>query len=204
MQNLIVTIRRLCPALQAETPQSAAFHPDRVNDSASKYDLERTLPYLLNRAGVRMGNSFTGEIQPRFDVPLPLWRILASLLRQNPQRLTELAEHTSTELSTVSRLVSAAVKRGLVSRSRAGDDARSVAISLTDAGRELVLQIVPMAELYERIALSGFEEQEVVQLKEWLRRIFQNISSLGPRGEGNGRARRAVPDAADATSAMGK
>lgn len=175
-----------------------------MNDSASKYDLERTLPYLLNRAGVRMGNSFTGEIQPRFGVPLPLWRILASLLRQNPQRLTELAEHTSIELSTVSRLVSAAVKRGLVSRSRAGDDARSVAISLTDTGRELVLQIVPMAELYERIALSGFEEHEVVLLKEWLRRIFQNISSLGPREEGTARARRPMPDAADGATAMGK
>ena len=175
-----------------------------MNDSTSQYDLERTLPYLLNCAGVRMGSAFTDEIQPRFDVPLPLWRILASLLRQNPQRLTELAEHTSTELSTVSRLVSAAVKRGLVSRSRAGDDARSVAISLTAPGRELVLQIVPMAELYERIALSGFEEHEVAQLKEWLRRIFQNIISLGPREEGAARRRRTPQEAADSAAAMGK
>lgn len=175
-----------------------------MTDSTSQFDLERTLPYLLNRAGVRMGNSFTDEIQPRFDVPLPLWRILASLLRQDTQRLTELAEHTSIELSTVSRLVSAAVKRGLVSRSRGDGDARSVAISLTDKGRQLVTQIVPIAELYERIALSGFEEHEVVLLKEWLRRIFTNISSLGPREDGQPRQRRAVQESADSAAAMGK
>ena len=175
-----------------------------MNDSSGKFDLERTLPYLLNRAGVRMGNSFNDEIRPRFEVQLPLWRILASLLQQNPQRLTELAEHTSIELSTVSRLVSAAVRRGLVSRSRGDDDARSVAISLTDAGRELVMQIVPMAELYERIALSGFEEHEVVLLKDWLRRIYQNIISLGPREEGSARPRRASPPVADGLPAMGK
>ena len=69
------------------------------------------------------------------------------------------------------------MRRGLLSRQRGGGDARSVAISLTESGRAIALQLVPIAQLYERIALSGFEEHEVAQLKEWLRRVYRNITS---------------------------
>lgn len=161
-----------------------------MSDPLEQHDLGASLPYLLNRAGVHIAAAFIDEVGPRFGVTVPLWRILAALLRQDGQRLTELAEHTSIDVSTVSRLVSGAVRRGLVSRHRAEDDARSVAIGLTEAGRALVLQIVPVAQLYERIALSGFDEQEVAQLKDYLNRVYRNVVSLGPKSAAP-RARRA-------------
>lgn len=161
-----------------------------MTEPEQPFVLEDTVPYLLNRAGVRIGNAFTDEIEPIHGASLHQWRVLASLLHQDPQRLTELAEHTSIEVSTVSRLVTGAIRRGWLSRQRSGDDARSVAISLTPAGRAVALQMVPMARLYERIALSGFQEHEVAQLKEWLRRIYQNMASLGPAATPRARGAR--------------
>jgi len=152
-----------------------------MTDPLEQHDLGASLPYLLNRAGVHIAAAFHEEVGPRFGVTVPLWRILAALVREDGQRLTELAERTSIDVSTVSRLVSGAVRRGLVSRHRSEDDARSVAIGLTEAGRALALQIVPVAQLYERIALSGFDEQEVAQLKSYLNRAYRNIISLGPK-----------------------
>lgn len=143
------------------------------------YDLEMTLPYLLNRAGVHIGNAFNQEIR-RFRLTLPTWRILASLFHADNQRLTELSQHTSIEISTLSRLVVAAQRRGLVARRPSSDDARAIRISLTGAGRDLALQVIPLAQLYERIALAGIDTEETTRLKALLARIYDNIVSLGP------------------------
>src|SRR5688572_24632704 len=112
--------------------------PDKAPDASISHghDLEQALPYLLARAGVRMGQAFTRELKP-FDVTLPDWRILASLLHKPHQRLAELAEHTSSEPSTLSRMVDALVERGLLVRERSSTDGRAIALSLTTHGHEL-------------------------------------------------------------------
>jgi DNA-binding MarR family transcriptional regulator len=149
-------------------------------DPAADFDLAETLPYLLNRAGVRIGAAFSEDIQ-RFGVSLHQWRILASLCRQAPQNITELAAHTSIEVSTLSRIVAALVADGMLARLRSGDDARAVSLTLTDEGREAAGRIIPVAALYERIALSGMSAEEVVLLKQLLARVYDNVISLGPR-----------------------
>jgi MarR family transcriptional regulator, organic hydroperoxide resistance regulator len=141
------------------------------------FDLETFVPYLLNRAGVHIAAGFAQELQ-RFGISLQVWRLLASLLHQDQQKLMDLAAHTSVEASTVSRVVGAMQRKGLVNRRRSGADARSVVISLTEKGRSLALQILPLAQLYERIALAGFAADEVAQLKRLLTRLYENISSL--------------------------
>ena len=52
----------------------------------------------------------------QYGISLQVWRILASLLWRDRQRITELALNTSIEVSTVSRLVAANVRRGLLTR----------------------------------------------------------------------------------------
>lgn len=151
---------------------------DDNNFQISNYELENALPYLLNRAGVRIGDAFSVELA-KFDVSLPMWRVLASLLHQDGQRMTHLAEHTSTDISTLSRLVASLEKKGLVLRTPAPDDRRSVIVGFTDAGRDLAGRIAPLAELYERIALANIPADEAAMLKRHLRQIFINIASLG-------------------------
>src|SRR3954451_20679175 len=70
----------------------------------SDHDLEQAIPYLLARAGVRMGQAFTRELKP-FGLSLTEWRICSALNHQPHQRLAELANHTSAETSTLSRTV---------------------------------------------------------------------------------------------------
>ncbi len=144
------------------------------------YSLENALPYLLNRAGVRIGDTFSKELE-KFDITLPMWRVLASLLHEDGQRMTQLAEHTSIEISTLSRLVAGLEKKGFVKRKPAEDDRRSVSAQLTRTGRNLAVQIAPLADLYERIALASISSEDAMLLKRLLRQIYTNISSLGPQ-----------------------
>ena len=67
------------------------------------YRLTTSLPYLLNRLGVRMGMLFSQKIAA-YGLNLQMYRVLAALREKPDQKLSSLAEMTTTELSTMSRL----------------------------------------------------------------------------------------------------
>ena len=157
-------------------------HPMKVEGEfkLDDYALEKAVPYLLNRAGVRIGEAFSEELV-KFNLTLPMYRVLASLLRIDAQRMTHLAEYTSIDISTLSRLVAGMEKKGLVKREPGRKDKRSVHVMLQEPGRDLVMRLAPLADLYERVALANITPDEVATLKRLLIRIYDNIESLGSR-----------------------
>ena len=140
-------------------------------------DLEKSIPYLVARAGVRMGQSFTREIR-KFELTLIEWRVCSTLHHKPRQRLSEVASNTSTEPSTLSRVVDGLMQRGLLLRDRSGDDARALALSLTPEGSTLTLRLIPIAQLYERVSLTGFSSAQADQLRDMLRRLYDNMTPL--------------------------
>jgi len=139
--------------------------------------LDSYLPYLLNRAGVRIATAFSEEVRP-LGATLQMWRVLAALREQDGRRMGDLSETTSIEVSTLTRLVDTMEKKGLVVRRRDADDARVVALHVTPAGRRLTQRITPIAERYERVALAGFTAVETDTLKATLRRLYINMEAL--------------------------
>ncbi len=140
-------------------------------------NLENALPFLLARAGMKMGLSFVKEIKP-FNLSLIEWRVCAALHHEQQQRLSDVAYHTSSDPSTLSRTVDGLIKRGLVKRERSEIDARALELSLTPVGLDLTEKIIPFAHLYEKVALAGFSESEAKLLREMLNKIYKNMSSL--------------------------
>jgi DNA-binding MarR family transcriptional regulator len=147
--------------------------------------LDAYLPYLLNRAGARIAASFGEEVRP-LGATLQIWRVLAALHEHDGRRMGDLAETTSIEMSTLTRLVDNMEKKGLVSRSRDAADARVVVLHVASAGRRLTQRILPIAERYEKVALAGFDAREAEQLRRALRRLYDNMDGLEspqrPRG----------------------
>ncbi len=143
-----------------------------------EYALEKAVPYLLNRAGVRIGETFSKELV-KFNLTLPMYRVLASLLRIDAQRMTHLAEYTSIDISTLSRLVASMERKNLVRRQPGETDKRSVHVMLEETGRDLAMRVAPLADLYERVALANISADEIATLKRLLVQIYDNIGSLG-------------------------
>lgn len=143
------------------------------------YRLTDSLPYLLNRVGVRMGELFSRRIAG-FDVTLPMYRVMAALWEQGDQRLGDLAFMTSIEMSTLSRLIGAMKRKGLVSRKRLEDNARTVAINLTAKGRTLVEELIPLAKHFEEVAVGDSPKQGLSDLKTTLSQIYHSLGTLEP------------------------
>jgi MarR family transcriptional regulator, organic hydroperoxide resistance regulator len=153
------------------------------------YRLTNSLPYLLNRVGVRMGDLFSRRIAG-YDVTLPMYRVMAALWEQGDQRLGDLAAMTSLEISTASRLIGTMKRKGLVSRKRLEDNARTVAINLTAKGKALVEELIPIAMHFEEVAIRGFARNGVVDLKATLAQIYTSLGAIEPEIEEAERQRR--------------
>jgi DNA-binding MarR family transcriptional regulator len=85
--------------------------------------------------------------------------VLHELGKTPAMSLSDLAEKTRTDQSSVSVVVSRLVERGYVTRERDSRDARRLVLSLTPTGRELADKSPPVAqekiiEVLERMSLS--------------------------------------------------
>lgn len=140
-------------------------------------DLSQYVPYLLNRAGRRIADAFTRELAG-FGVTLPMWRVMASLRSEGPQRLGDLSELTAIEASTLSRLLGHMEEQALVRRARSSGDARAITVSLTRRAAALTDRIVPLALRYEQVALNGMSDAEVAILKRLLAQMHENLGDL--------------------------
>lgn len=147
-----------------------------------KLNLQTFLPYLLNRAGLRVGIMFSRDIEP-FDITLPMWRVMVELRHNGDHRLGELSERTAIDMSTLSRLLVAMQRRNLIVRRRSGVDARALSLTLTARGLALTDTIVPHAVHYEVAAVAGMTAHEIAALKNLLKRVYLNLEKL-ERGDG--------------------
>jgi MarR family transcriptional regulator, organic hydroperoxide resistance regulator len=141
------------------------------------FDLGQFLPYLINRAGVRLAVNFARDIADT-GVALQEWRVLAVLAATGEQRLSDLADLTSIDLSTLSRLVTRMARQGLVARLNGNADRRERRIALTQRGRDRTRAIIPTARRYERLAVAGFSAAQERELKQLLRRVYANLARL--------------------------
>ncbi|GGF20259.1 hypothetical protein GCM10011611_27810 [Aliidongia dinghuensis] len=142
------------------------------------YRLSDSFPYLIARLGIRMGDLFVQVIK-RDGLSLQMYRVLAALAEEaRPLKLGELAALTSTDLSTLSRIVAGMHKRGVLTRQRPENDQRSLQVTLTEAGRALADRYMPVAAHYEEVVTSSLTTAEALSLKATLIQLYENLDQL--------------------------
>jgi DNA-binding MarR family transcriptional regulator len=145
--------------------------------SPSKLDLGDYLPYLVNRVGTIIADQFGDEALAAHGLSIAMWRVIAVLAGSGSHRQIDLAELTSTDASTLSRLVSRLVRMGLVLRTRSTNSNREVAVELSAKGKALVSRLIPVALAYEKVAVAALSREETLVLKRCLRRVYGNMKS---------------------------
>lgn len=148
-----------------------------VNTPRRPQELEKAIPFLMARAGSRMGNAFAKALKA-FDLNLSEWRVCASLLYVPRQTLSELSLHASSDISALSRIIDRLEGQALVRREKSTTDGRSVRVVLTEKGQELALSIIPVAKRHESVLLTGFTPDEVKALRDMLLRLYENAEGL--------------------------
>ena len=152
-----------------------------VGTHPEKLDLADYLPYLVNRVGTIIADQFGQEALAAHGLSIAMWRVMAVLSSAGAQRQIDLAELTSTDASTLSRLVTRLTQLNLVTRTRSASSNREVAVKLSTRGDALVGRLIPIAKAYEATAIAGLPPQELAVLKRCLRRVYCNMQDYRAR-----------------------
>ena len=75
------------------------------------------------------------------EVTLPQYRALVVLGSRGPQRVIDLAGFLDVTASTATRMCDRLARKGLIRRQRLSNDRRTVRVSISTAGRELVAAV---------------------------------------------------------------
>lgn len=104
----------------------------------------------LRRVARQMSKRYDDALRP-LGLKAGQFTILASLLRDRPVPLTGLARGLGMDRTTLTKDLQPLVQRGLVQSFTPREDARVRALALTDAGRALLSQAVPLWSDAQRV-----------------------------------------------------
>jgi DNA-binding MarR family transcriptional regulator len=138
------------------------------------HDLDQSVGYLLNRAASIIAARFSDDLKLH-NINLQTWRVLAALRHEDHQTLSDLASHTGSELSYLSRAVGALEAKGLVERHESPADRRNIHLSITDAGAAIVAELAPRARQIELMSMQGVTAHEFAITLKTLRAVYSNL-----------------------------
>src|SRR3981189_683359 len=150
---------------------------ENASKKGSRLDLFRFVPFRLNRLAAEVSAALSGEYQQRYGLDIPEWRVLATIGFRNEACSAQYIAHcTRTHKSTISRAVTALMKRQLVERVENQDDRREFQLRMTPKGSALYQQLIPRLLRREQEILSCLSAQE---RKDFARLLGTIERSLG-------------------------
>ena len=105
------------------------------------------------------------------DLSVSQFGVLEALYHLGPMPVGQLAGKILRSSANLTLVIDNLVKRGLAARERRADDRRTVEISLTDAGRELVAGILPHHVAGVVAAFNGLSAEEQATLGVLCRKL---------------------------------
>ena len=139
-------------------------------------ELSNYLPYLVNRVGFALVESFTKDALKAHGLSIDMWRVLAALAHAGEQRQIDLVGRTSIDASTMSRLVTRLARMGLVLRARSKTSSREVVVALAPKGTALVQRTIPIAHALEATTAAGLPAKDLAVTKRALRHFYDNLA----------------------------
>ena len=164
--SLLRTRSGVRPAPRQESPA----------EKRSKLDLFRFVPFRLNRLAAEVSAALSSEYQERYGLDIPEWRVLATLGFRNDACSAQYIAHcTRTHKSTISRAVTALMKRQLVERVENEDDRREFRLRMTQKGNALYEELIPRLLRKEGEILSCLSVQERKDFARLLGKIENSL-----------------------------
>jgi DNA-binding MarR family transcriptional regulator len=171
--------RFLANALSRHAPgldRGVATGPRKESAAGKRLDLFKFVPFRLNRLAAEVSSALSVEYQERYGLDIPEWRVLATLGFRNDACSAQYIAHcTRTHKSTISRAVTALMKRQMVERVENADDRREFRLRLTRKGKALYEELIPRLLRKEQEILSCLSAPDRKQLALLLGKVEKSL-----------------------------
>lgn len=128
------------------------------------FNLDAFLPYRLAVLAAQVSRGFSGRYRERFGLSISEWRVMAHLSQADSVSVRDIHNRANLEKSKASRAAARLEAAGLVAKREGESDRRLVAISLTDKGREMMAELIPVALGYEAELLAALSAEDKAAL----------------------------------------
>ncbi|MFN3349979.1 MAG: MarR family winged helix-turn-helix transcriptional regulator [Pseudorhodoplanes sp.] len=135
---------------------------------------EQSLGYLFRYGYRAFARAISNELQP-FDISSGQWSVLRVLWDREGLSQVELADRMRIEKASLTGVLDAMEKRGLISRTRNSDDRRKVNIHLTPRARSLKEKLLPFRAKINKKATRGMTSEEIETLQRLLIQVISNL-----------------------------
>ncbi|MBK8373543.1 MarR family winged helix-turn-helix transcriptional regulator [Sphingorhabdus sp.] len=147
----------------------------------SKLTLSEFLPYQLSITSNAVSDLIARSYRGRFGLKIPEWRVMAVLGERPSATQRDLVTLTQMDKVTVNRASKELVDRGLIARAPNESDGRSHHLALTDVGRELYHQIVPLALSVEAEIEEILGGEQTRVLEDMLAKLRERVAEMEKR-----------------------
>lgn len=127
----------------------------------SEFNLDSFLPYQLSVLAAQVSREFSAVYREKFGISVSEWRVVAHLSQTDePVSVREVFQKVDMDKSKVSRAATKLESRGYVVKTPNKVDGRLVELKLSAAGRDLIREMTPIAQEYERRVLAQLGERD--------------------------------------------
>lgn len=139
------------------------------------FNMDESLGFIINRTSLKVKKEFTKRLKP-YDITPEQWALLNRLGEQDGLTQKDLSERTYKDQPNTARILDKLEKKELLKRTDNPSDRRAVLIFLTDKGRHVRKNIIPITTQLNKDAAMGLEKEECHQLISLLNKVYENLN----------------------------
>ena len=117
----------------------------KAAQTSEPQDLRDLVSFQLRQLSNLYTKNTASVYQRKFGLTMNEWRLIALVDAAGNISLNRLASQAQFDKGLTSRIVTALIERGVILRQTDPNDARGIALSLTDQGVDLVAEVFPQA-----------------------------------------------------------
>ncbi|MEM8937653.1 MAG: MarR family winged helix-turn-helix transcriptional regulator [Pseudomonadota bacterium] len=140
--------------------------------------IEDLLSYRLSTLARLINRRSTRYLWEWFGLTLAEWRCLSVIAELKQTTVREISERTNSDKAQVSRASASLTSKGLISREKNAEDARSGIYTMTQKGQRQYEEIMPIRIAENEHVLDALTPHEQDQLVDYLNRIQDAVFSF--------------------------
>ena len=142
------------------------------------FNLKDFLPYKLSILSQSVSGLIASEYETKFGLNMNQWRTLVVINANQPVTASIISDLTLLDKMTISRAVRSLKARKLVQTATSGADGRRLMLSLTQSGKKIYDDVIPIAMNYETKLLAALTPQEQQKLEVIMEKLVQTTGKI--------------------------
>jgi DNA-binding MarR family transcriptional regulator len=151
-------------------PEESSRKPTGIPDFSSGEHLPQVLNLTLRAVNERLGQELRA-----INLPLTHWRVIAILKSRGRCTLSEVAELTVVEMSTLSRSIKRLEEEGLVERTWEKGDNRRRALGLTEKGGKVFDAAWALVSNFYNYIFADVTDKEQEIIRDAMKRVRSRL-----------------------------